>query len=117
MANGRRDIRLEKRWRGLIARQTKSGLGVRGFCRREGIAETSFYAWRRELQLRGRERLADSSPHGLPAFMPVRLAPERAVGMHDGVAIELGHGRVLRLPPEVSVARITELVRAVEAAS
>ncbi len=117
MAKGKRDLRLEKRWRGLVMRQPKSGLGVRGFCLREGIPESSFYALRRELQLRSRVRLAGSGAPGMPAFVPMQVEVRPPLGRDDGIVIELGHGRSLRLPPQMPVDRITELVRAVEAAS
>jgi hypothetical protein len=32
-------------------------LGVRAFCRRQGLAENLFYAWRRELTVRDGERV------------------------------------------------------------
>jgi len=33
----------------------KSGLSVRAYCKEQGVVETSFYAWRRELIVRTRE--------------------------------------------------------------
>jgi len=36
-------------WRSAVERQQASGESVRGFCRGEGLAEASFYAWRRKL--------------------------------------------------------------------
>jgi len=47
MANRRRDSGREKLWRSRLARQAASRLSVRAFCQREGVAEPSFYAWRR----------------------------------------------------------------------
>jgi len=38
-----------RRWIQIIARQRASGLGVGGFCRREALAPSSFFAWRRRL--------------------------------------------------------------------
>jgi len=52
MANrvGRRcDRDKEAFWRAAVGRCESGGLSVRAFCRREGIAEPSFYHWRREL--------------------------------------------------------------------
>jgi hypothetical protein len=37
------------RWRGLLARQSSSGLSVTAFCRREGVALSTFHWWRRKL--------------------------------------------------------------------
>jgi len=45
-------------WRGRLRDQAGSGLSVRAFCRRDGLSEPSFYAWRRELEKRDRERTA-----------------------------------------------------------
>ncbi len=36
----------------------KSGLSVRVYCEEQGVVETSFYAWRRELAVRARESSA-----------------------------------------------------------
>ena len=112
MAKGKRDLRLEARWRDLVARQPQSGLSVRGFCQRERVTECGFYAWRRELRLRDQER-----PKPQPAFVPVAL-PQAMSPEGDGqIIIELRGGRVLRLPPALPLARITELVGAIEGAS
>jgi hypothetical protein len=49
----------------------------------------------------------------VPVVLPRAKPPE-----NDGhIVIELRGQRVLRLPPELSMARVTELVRAIEAAS
>ncbi|MBX9769840.1 MAG: transposase [Candidatus Obscuribacterales bacterium] len=42
-------------WRTKIAQWQVSGLTVRAFARSNNISENSFYAWRRELQIRDRE--------------------------------------------------------------
>jgi hypothetical protein len=47
----------ERFWRKQVEAWQRSGLSVREFCRRRGLSEASFYAWRRELPLRDRERL------------------------------------------------------------
>ena len=112
MAKGKRDLRLEARWRDLVARQPRSGLSVRGFCQRERVTECGFYAWRRELRLRDQE-----SPTPQPAFVPVVLPQTQAMDGDGRIVIELRGGRVLRLPPALPMARITELVQAVEGAS
>ncbi len=53
MATGRprgwRDPAKERRWRRVVRDWQASGLSVRQFCRRQGLSEPSFYAWRREL--------------------------------------------------------------------
>jgi hypothetical protein len=43
--NDRRD-----RWRKIIGRQRASGLSALAFCRRAGVPQSSFFAWRRKLR-------------------------------------------------------------------
>jgi hypothetical protein len=50
-----RDPDKEAYWRKQLALWQRSGLSIRAFCREHGVVETSFYAWRRELIIRGRE--------------------------------------------------------------
>jgi transposase-like protein len=38
------------RWRKIIQQHQRSGLTVLAFCRRAGVSEPSFYAWRRKLR-------------------------------------------------------------------
>ena len=112
MAKGKRDLRLEARWRDLLGRQPGSGLSVRGFCQRERVTECGFYAWRRELRLRDQE-----SPTPKPAFVPVTMPQAAPVEGEGHIVIELRGGRVLRLPPTLPAVRVAELVEAVEGAS
>lgn len=46
----------EKYWKKQLELWQKSGLSVRAFCKEHGVVETSFYAWRRELIIRAREK-------------------------------------------------------------
>ena len=52
MARQSRDPALERAWRERVARWAASGLSVRAFCRQQGLIETSFYYWKRELRAR-----------------------------------------------------------------
>ena len=44
-----RDTEREAFWRLALSEQRASGLSVRAFCRREGLSQASWYAWRRTL--------------------------------------------------------------------
>jgi hypothetical protein len=100
-----------------LTAQRKSGLSVRAFCAREQVTEPSFYAWRREIGVRdGQKTRPAAVKRRTPAFVPV-LMPGITAGYDEQIVIELPRGRVLRLPPGLPVVRVTELVRAVEAAS
>ena len=113
----KRDLSREARWRELLVAQRKSGLSVRAFCAREQVTEPSFYAWRREIGVRDGEKTRTTAvKRRTPAFVPV-LMPQMAAVNDGHVVIELRGGRVLRLPPGLPTARVTELVRAIEAAS
>ena len=63
MAKGQqRDPKREAYWRRVIGQWRESGLGVRPFCRREKLSEPSFYAWRRVIAERDRQR--PTAPRG-----------------------------------------------------
>ena len=68
-----RDVELERRWRRIMGEQRRSGLTVREFCRRGGLAETSFHYWRREL----RRRQAESSPSEPSPHRQAESSPRR----------------------------------------
>ena len=40
----------QARWRALVSAFESSGLSMPAFCQREGIAESTFYAWRARLR-------------------------------------------------------------------
>lgn len=52
----RRDPDKEKHWRGLLRAWRRSGLTGRDFCAKHQLSEPSFYAWRREIARRDREK-------------------------------------------------------------
>lgn len=44
-----RNLQREARWRELVRRQAAGRLSVADFCRREGVALSTFHWWRRRL--------------------------------------------------------------------
>ena len=50
----RRDGGKEGFWRKAIETRERSGLTIRAFCKREGLTESAYQFWRRELIKRGR---------------------------------------------------------------
>ena len=52
MSRGRGDSERAGEWRERLARWLASGLSVRAFCAQQGVAEASFYYWKRALRLR-----------------------------------------------------------------
>ena len=111
---GKRNLRLEARWRSLLARQPQSGLSVRAFCTREQVKECGFYTWRRTLRLRDQEQ---AERGGALSFVPVVQSRHEVSGGDDSpppMTIELRGGRMLRLPMRMPVAQVAELIRAIE---
>ncbi len=114
MARGKRDPKREAFWRGVLRRQRDSGLSVRAFCRREGLAETALHGWRRIIKQRDRERDQERQPVAA-AFVPVVLAPDQPSQADGRIAIELRGGRVMRLPASMPPDRLAAVVHAIEA--
>ena len=104
----------ERFWRRVLRQWRRSALSIREFCAAHGLAEPSFYAWRRTIAERDQEarrqpnrrrRRAASAP---PIFVPVRVAAAVAL------EVELGSGRVVRVPPGFDAATLRQLLAVLE---
>jgi len=83
-------LQREARWRAIIERQRSGRAGVAGFCRREGLAVSTFHWWRRRLEPEVRERvewIEAERPALLPAG-PAGAGPAVRVGNSGGLWIE-----------------------------
>lgn len=108
----RRDLDLERRWRGLLADQDRSGQTVVAFCSLRGVSASSFHFWKRELARRDQ---AEDSPSqqtktkSLDAFVPVSV-----VGVaFDGIEIDIA-GAIVRVGrgfDETVLARVLHILR------
>jgi hypothetical protein len=79
-----------------------SGLSVRAFCVRHGLAQASFYAWRRVLERRAAEQ---------PAFVPVQVVADATpAGQASALEILLLDGRTVRIAPGFDVATLRRLL-------
>ena len=106
MAPGRaRDERKEQQWRRRIAEWRASGLSVRAFCARRGLATPSFYAWRRALEQRDAER---------PAFVPVRVVPDGLPTCAGTLEVVLAGGRLVRVTPGFDAATLRQVLAVLE---
>ena len=106
MALGRaRDERKEQQWRRRICEWRASGLSVRAFCARRGVATPSFYAWRRMLEQRDAER---------PAFVPVRVVPDALPACARTLEVVLAGGRIVRVAPGFDAATLRQVVAVLE---
>jgi hypothetical protein len=84
-----------------------SGLSVRGFCLRRGLAQPSFYAWRRKLERRAAE----------PAtFIPLRILTDARAASAAALGIVLGDGRSVRVQPGFDRATLRQVLAVLEEA-
>jgi len=94
-------------WRQRLERFAGWSGTVAEFCRREGVAQPTFYQWRKRLRLAGASatrgaakglpdamRLADAAKQGRAPFVELSLAATAAV------EIELPNGAVVRVPAD-----------------
>jgi transposase len=100
-----RDVRKEQEWRRWLRNWQRSGLSVSAFCRQYGVAEGRFYAWRRLLARRDAEQ---------PAFVPVRLAAEKAPAVDGTLEVVLASGRRLRVPSGFDAATLRQVLTVLE---
>jgi transposase-like protein len=113
----RGDPQRQSHWQEVVRRWREGGQSVRDFCHAEGLRESAFYFWRRELTRRD-GRNAENAPQTrpgpkpptrrsrqrvarqvgpTPSFLPVRVVtPEMPA---RGVEIVLERGRSVRVPP------------------
>jgi hypothetical protein len=107
MAPGRaRDEQKEQHRRCRIGQWRASGLSVRAFCARHGLASASFYAWRRVLERRAAEQ---------PAFLPVRVVTDATpASQASALEIVLLDGRAVRVAPGLGAATLRQLLAVLE---
>ena len=74
---GERDPKRERFWRAALRRQQSSGLTAKEFCRREQLAETAYYYWRRELARRDQEPRAQAERERVRASAATAAATQK----------------------------------------
>jgi hypothetical protein len=106
MAPGRaRDEHKERQWRRRIEQWQASGLSVRDFCARHGLATASFYNWSRVLERRASER---------PAFVPVQVVADATSDNAGALEVVLLDGRTVRVAPGFDEATLRRLLAVLE---
>jgi len=91
---GRRDLKKESAWRQRVDRQANSGQSVRAWCHRQGLKESAFHWWRRELARRDAEKPS-------PSFVPVQVTEDRPAHGASQIEIVLTDGRCVRVAGSV----------------
>ncbi|MGE3376628.1 MAG: hypothetical protein AB7O37_24125 [Vicinamibacteria bacterium] len=98
--------------RQLLAEHQSSGLSVRAFAEERGIPAGTFASWGHRL----RRKEAEAQSGSEPSFVPVRVVeavPQLVERTRGGYEVELGVGRVIRLPADFDEARAAALIQAV----
>jgi len=101
-----RNAQKERKWRGLITEQRRSGRTVRAFCENRGVSESLFYYWRGQLEGVGGEKSGESGRKTKRAKAGAVLAPVVIVdGPEDDPAeraapieVVLHRGTTVRVP-------------------
>ena len=122
-------------WEEAMRRWKESGQSVRDFCRNEGVRESAFYFWRRELAQRchrteaangsrpqaspvttGSHSSQRASPRhsSVPSFLPVRVVEDVAVEAASGVEIILAHGCTVRVRAGFDRQTLTDVLAVLE---
>ena len=125
------DLARRQQWQMAIQQCQSSGQSVRAFCRQEGLKESAFFFWRRELALQDRADTASPpsppckrkiSPPVAPTGPAARFLPVQVVAEHDpqragGIEIVLGSGRAVRVPPQFDRQTLADVLAVLEGRS
>lgn len=108
---GRRPSEERRRyWRGVLARQRRSGLSVAAFCRRHKVSPAALYGWKR--------RLAGETLGKSPEVSFVPLPLDRVVPPCAGeFSLQLPNGVQVTVPgnfDDAALGRLLQVVGAVE---
>jgi transposase-like protein len=107
MAHGRaRDEQKERHWQRRIEQWRASGLSVQAFCAQHGLAQASFYNWRRVLQRRAAEKPA--------VFVPVQVVADAVPAQASALEVVLTDGRTVRVAPGFDSATLRQLLAVLE---
>ena len=134
--NRRCDPQKQAYWEDVVQRWKESGQSVRGYCLAQGLRESAFFSWRRELTRRNRPTTAACEPttktshvapaapspkrqpsrhRGTPSFLPVRVVSPAVEEPRGGLEIAWSNGRVLRVSPGVDRQTLSDVLAVLEA--
>jgi transposase-like protein len=106
----------ERSWRRLLQLWRQSGLTVRDFCARHAVQEASFYAWRRELARRDRQKATTTkslaAPRPAAAFVELAIAADEP--KPAAIEVVVAGGRLLRVRWGFDAELLRRLVRVLE---
>ena len=108
-----RDAKKERYWRDIVQRQGQSGDSITAYCRREGVQESAFYWWRRELSRRGVKRAVNEPACNAARFLPVKVAVDNKGD--GGLELRVGATCVLYLKPGFDRQTLVDVLAVLEA--
>lgn len=117
---GQKSSEKARYWRAVLQRQRRSGLSIAAFCRSEGVAEASFYSWKRVLgggtakakkprQAATPKAAREASP--ARGFVPVQITREPDPAM---IQVLWPSGLSVRIPAECARAEVEAVLRTVD---
>ena len=116
-----RSLERERFWRDVFERHARSGMSAAKFCRKEGLAQPSFYTWKQKLRQRAGmpavgipqadQGLASTSALG-GNWLPVRIAEDDRAA---AIRVVWPNGISAEIPVDCEVARAQDLLRLVDA--
>jgi hypothetical protein len=113
-----RDANKQHRWLILIRSWQQSQLTIREFCKRRGVREPNFHAWRRVLRRRGLIQdpptLHEPANSSSDAAAFVKLTLDTSPPAPSAIEVVLNERRVLRVHSGFDAATLRELVRLLE---
>lgn len=109
-----RDPAREQFWRESVKQFLCSGQSVHAFCIERGLAASTFYFWRGEIQRRDAQVNGAAKDSEAPplAFAKVLVRPAEA-----SLCLRLSSGRELLLPASWTPEQVVALLRALEVAA
>ena len=117
MATGVQELKLAARmqeWSVRIAECRSSGMGVKAWCKSQGIAATTYYHWEKRFITEATQQL--SLPAPTHAGLLMRVNPESLPGDEVGAigsGITIRHGEsIITLPAGSSAETVADLVKA-----
>ena len=117
MATGVQELKRTARmqeWSVRIAECRSSGMGVKAWCKSQGIAATTYYHWEKRFIMETTQQLGLPAP--TRAGLLIRVNPENMpenVAANPCVCITIRHGEsVITLPAGSSAEAVADLVKA-----
>ena len=118
MAIGRpRNQAREQFWRDALERLRSSGQTAAAFCAGQELNPKQLYVWKGIIERRDNPAATPAKRSATPAmaFSPVRVELEpRMPGDSQSITIHLRGGRVMHLPPALSIERVAALAQLLE---